>query len=270
MEKRYLDLGGKIRKGVSVEKVIVEDNKAKGVLLKKGETLYSDWVVSTVPVEHCLKDLLENKFSEKKFDFRLADEKTYPIYTFTTAVIKCPKTIKDNTLTIKKYLDTPVIMDREYNHVALRNYSYDETVKGADGYTIIQATIHSDDKMYYWWQERKDNGSYKQEKARMGEILLEIAKSVHPDIADQMQLIDVVTPCTYTRYLNSRHGSFQGFVHTKKGKSLMQNGRIKGLKNFILSGQCIIQSGGLPAAGMSGRFTAQRICHTDKKKFKDF
>ena len=105
---------------------------------------------------------------------------------------------------------------------------------------------------------------------RLREILLEIAKSVHPDRADKMQVIDVVTPCTYERYLNSRHGSFQGFVHTKNGKSLMQNGRIKGLKNFVLAGQCIIQSGGLPTAAMSGRFACQRICHTDKKKFVDF
>ena len=40
-----------------------------------------------------------------------------------------------------------------------------------------------------------------------------------------------------------------------------------GLKNFILAGQYIVQSGGLPSAVMSGRFSAQRICHDDKKKF---
>ena len=270
MEQRYLSLGGKIRKGVTVEKVIVENSCAKGVLLKKGETLLADWVVSTVPVEHCFKDLLQDAFHDKKFDERLADEKTYPIYTFTTAVIKCPKILKDNSLCIKKYLDEPIVMDREYHHLAFRNYSYDETVKGADDSVIIQATVQSNDGMYYWWKKHKNDGTYKEEKRKVGEKFLEIAKTVYPEAADQMQVIDVVTPCTYERYLNSRHGAFQGFVHTSKGKSLMQNGRIKGLNNFILAGQYIIQSGGLPPAAMSGRFAAQRICHSDKKKFVDF
>ena len=81
------------------------------------------------------------------------------------------------------------------------------------------------------------------------------------------EVIDVITPCTYERYLNSRHGCFQGFIHTAKGKSLMQKGLIKGLKRFILAGQWLIQSGGLPPAVMTGRFSAQRICKFDKKKF---
>jgi len=49
----------------------------------------------------------------------------------------------------------------------------------------------------------------------------------------------------------------------------MQNGKVKGLKNFLLSGQWTIRSGGLPPAVMSGRFSAQRICKADKKKFKN-
>ena len=99
------------------------------------------------------------------------------------------------------------------------------------------------------------------------EEFLSIAKETYPDVAEELEIIDVFTPCTYERYLNSRHGSFQGFIHTSKGKALMQNGRLKGLKNFILGGQWLIRSGGLPTAVMSGRFSAQRICHTDKKKF---
>ena len=84
---------------------------------------------------------------------------------------------------------------------------------------------------------------------------------------NEFEVIDVITPCTYERYLNSRHGCFQGFVHTARGKSLMQKGVIKGLKNFILGDQWILQSGGLPPAVISGRFSALRVCKADKKKF---
>jgi hypothetical protein len=48
----------------------------------------------------------------------------------------------------------------------------------------------------------------------------------------------------------------------------MQKGVIKGLKNFILSGQGIFRSGGMPPALITGKFAVQRICKFDKKKFK--
>lgn len=267
MEERYLSLGGKIRKGISVKKVVIDNDVAKGVLLTNDEVLYSDWVVSTTPVEHCLVDLLENKYHDKKFDMRLANEKIYPIYTYTAVAIKCPNTVNDTSLSVKIELDEPIVLDKEYKYLSFRNYGYDKTVKGADNYCVIQVSLHGDDNMYYYWKNIKNSGNYKEEKSRIGELFLSLAKQVYPDVADDLKVIDVVTPCTYERYLNSRHGSFQGFVHTKKGKSLMQNGRIKGLKNFILAGQYIVQSGGLPSAVMSGRFSAQRICHDDKKKF---
>lgn len=267
MEKRYLDLGGVLRKGAPVQKIIVENDVATGVLLKNGEELHADWVVSTTPIEHCLVDLLENKYHDKKFDLRLADEKTYPIYTYTFAAIKCPARVADKSLSINVHAKEPIVMDRAYDRVSFRNYGYDQTVKMADGSCIIQATIHSNDDMYYWWKKVKTDGDYKGQKKRIADELLALAKTVYPDVADELEVIDVVTPCTYERYLNSRHGCFQAFIHTSKGKSLMQNGRLKGLKNFLLAGQWLIQSGGLPPAVMSGRFTAQRICHDDKKKF---
>jgi phytoene dehydrogenase-like protein len=269
MEKRYLELGGKIRKNTSAVKIIVENGVAKGVTLKDGQNLEADWVVSTVPLEHCLNDLLDGKFQDKKFTLRLNDEKTYPIYTYTTAVLKLPDSVKDKSLSIHVPLSTPIVMDMPYDKLSFRNYHYDKTVKTENDKCIVQATIHSNDNMYHWWKEQKENGNYVQTKKRIAEEFLSVAKTVYPDVADQIEVIDVVTPCTYERYLNSRHGSFQGFIHTNKGKALMQNGRLKGLKNFILGGQWIIRSGGLPTAVMSGRFSTQRICHTDKKPFVD-
>lgn len=268
MEARYLALGGKLRKGIAVQKVLVEQNVAKGVLLKNGESVACDWVVSTVPAEHALTHLLEGRYPDKLMDERLKNAEHYPIYTYTTMVLKCPRRMQDKSLSIKLRLQSPIEIDKPYMHLTFRNYAYDETLKGSDEYCVVQATVHSDDKMYFWWKAKKESGEYKAEKARVAQEMLRIAKSVYPDVADEMEVIDVVTPCTYERYLNSRHGCFQGFIHTKHGKSLMQNGRIKGLKGFILAGQWIVQSGGLPPAVMSGRFAAQRICHDDKKKFE--
>ena len=267
MEKRFNSLGGKLTKNAAVEKVLVENGVAIGVKLKNGETLSSDWVVSCVPIEHCLVDLLDGKYHDKQIDLRLKDEKTYPIYTYTTVVLKCPSSVSDKSLSITATLDQPVVFDKEYDRITFRNYSYDKTLKTDGKSCIIQATIHGNDDMYRWWKKVKDSNLYKDKKQEIAEKFLDFAKRLYPDVKDSIEVIDVVTPCTYERYLNSRHGSFQGFIHTSKGKALMRNGKLKGLKNFLLSGQWLIRSGGLPTAVMSGRFSAQRICRMDRKKF---
>lgn len=267
MEKRFLSLGGKIQVNTPVSEVLVENDVAVGVKLENGKSLFADWVISTAPAEYSLSKLLGEKYADKQFAKRIADEQKFPIYTYSIAAIKCPLSVKDKSLSIIKRLHTPIELDVKYDRVAFRNYSYDTTVTSDGNSCIIQAKVHGNDQLYYWWKAKKADGTYKETKKRFGEEMLALAKSVYPDIADKMEVIDVITPCTYERYLNSRHGCFQAFIHTAKGSSIMHNGKIKGLKNFLLCGQWLIQSGGLPPAVMSGRFTAQRICKMDKKKF---
>jgi phytoene dehydrogenase-like protein len=267
MEEYFIELGGVVTKNAEVSNILIDKNTALGVILKNGKVLTSDWVVSTTPVEHCLVNLLANKYHIKKFERRLKDPKTYPIYTYTTVAIKCPINVKEKALSLNVKLNEYITLDKDYDRISFRNFSYDKTVKTTKGYFVLQATVQGNDEMYHWWKDIKENGDYKEVKKQVGKTVLELAKKYFPDVKDQLEIIDVVTPCTYKRYLNSRHGSFQGFVHTSKGKALMQKGRLRKLKNFILGGQWLIQSGGLPTAVMSGKFSAQRICHSDKKPF---
>ena len=267
VEARYLELGGKMRNNAEVAKICVEGKRTMGVTLKNGEFIGADWIVSSTAAEHCLKDLLGGKYAVKKIDKRLADMQTYPTYTYTTAVLKCSADVADIPLSTHVLNPNPVVFDRPYNYATIRNYSYDKTMKAPDGTCVLQVSMHGDDNMYFWWKKAKDEGRYKDEKKKLGETLLALAERYYPQLTGKLEVIDVVTPCTYERYLNSRHGSFQGFVHTSKGKALMERGVVKGIDNFFLSGQCIFQSGGLPPAAFTGRFAAQRICKADKKKF---
>lgn len=264
----YRKLGGSFRLGATVKKVLIEDDRAVGVELANGSTINADWVVSSVAAEHCLKDLLGDKYKVKKMETRYADTKTYPIYTMTIAVLKSTADLSNYPLGLHAIMDKNVYLDKGYDGYALRNYSYDKTLKTPEGSSIMQVQIVGDDDMYYWWKEQKNNGTYKAEKARVAEELIKIISERYPDLDGKLEAIDVITPCTYERYLNTRHGSFQGFVHTAKGKALMQKGVIDGLKGFILSGQCIFQSGGLPPAVITGKFAAQRICKADHVKFQ--
>ncbi len=268
IESRYLSLGGTIRCNAEVERIIVEKDVAKGVKLKNGEELYADWIVSAAPSVHTLQKLLDGKYSLKKIDERLQDVKTYPIYTYTTAVFKVNGDMSNVPLSHKIYINDPIALDKEYHAVVYRNYAYDKTLKAPEGCSVVQATLSGNDDMYFWWKNVKTQGDYNAVKKEIAEKTLAIFLKRYPHLTGKIEVIDVITPMTYQRYLNGRHGSFQGFVQTSKGKALMQKGEIKGLSNFIISGQWLLRSGGLPTAVIMGKFAAQRICKKDKVKFK--
>lgn len=268
IKERYLSLGGELRYGAEVETVNVKDGAATGVTLKNGERLSADWVVAATPAEHTLTKLLGGKYRLKKIDERLKDAKTYPVYTYTTAVFKVNADMTSAPLSHKIYVDEPITLDESHYGVTYRNYSYDKTLKVPEGCSIIQATLNGNDDMYFWWKNIKENGDYRSKKQEIASKLIDVYLTRYPELEGKIEVIDVITPLTYQRYLNGRHGSFQGFVQTSSGKTLMQKGEIKGLDNFILSGQWILRSGGLPPAAITGKFAAQRICKKDKVKFK--
>jgi len=268
MRDKYLSLGGQLRCGAEVSRIKIENGAAVGVWLTSGEELAADWVVSAAPSEHTLKKLLSGKYILKKIDDRLKDRLTYPIYTYTTAVFKVNADMKNAPLSHKIYVDEPIELNENHYGITYRNYSYDETLKAPDCCSVVQATLGGNDNMYFWWKGVKADGQYREKKKEIGQKLLDVYVKNYPHLAGKVEVIDVITPLTYQRYLNGRHGSFQGFVQTSKGKSLMQKGEIKGLKGFIISGQWLLRSGGLPPAAITGKFAAQRICKKDKIRFK--
>ena len=268
IREKYLSLGGELRCGAEAEEILVSNNRAYGVRLASGEEIFADWVVAATPVEHTLKKLLSGKYPLKKIDERLADRETYPIYTYTTAVLKVSDSMEGKPLSEKIYFEEPITLENDRFAVTYRSYGYDKSMRTSGGATVVQATLSGDDNSYFWWENVKNSGQYEAKKAEIAERIIEIYTEKHPELCGKIELIDFVTPLTYQRYLNGRHGSFQAFVQTSKGKSLMQKGMISGLSGFVLSGQWILQSGGLPPAGITGRFAAQRICHADGVKFK--
>lgn len=268
IKDKYISLGGALRCNAEVACVKIENGEAVSVMLANGEEIAADWVVSATPSEHTLKKLLGGKYLLKKIDDRLKDRAKYPIYTYTTAVFKVNADMKGAPLSHKIYTDEPIVLNEKHYGVTYRNYSYDESLKTPEGYSVIQATVGGNDDMYFWWKDIKERGDYAAKKQEIAEELLALYIKRYPQLAGKVEIIDVITPLTYQRYLNGRHGSFQGFVQTSKGKALMQKGEIKGLKRFILSGQWLLRSGGLPPAVITGKFAAQRICKKDKVPFK--
>lgn len=263
--RRARALGCNIVTGSGVKEIIVEDNEAKGVVLENGLKVRADYVISTMDANFALEKLLGGKYPVKAYHFRNKDRKAYPIYTYTITALKVHADISHlpHDAVIKRSFDlgTPV------DSLSLRNFSYDETLKGKDGSTVMQACIIGLDEMYDYWKGHREIGTYRARKAEIGREFQQIAEEYYPELKGKTEIIDVVTPLTYERYLNTRHGTFQAYIATAGAKTLAPRNYIPGLKNFVLSGQWLMRSGGLPPAAFNGRFAIQRICKWEGKEF---
>ena len=149
----------------------------------------------------------------------------------------------------------------------MTHYAY-EPEFAPQGHTVITFAINQfQQELMAWETLYKDKEAYKKEKKRIGEAVIKAIENRFPQMVGKLKLLDVVSPQTYEHYCNAYRGAFMGFWPTLSGKSLQLTGRIKGLKNMVLSGQWLQPPGGLPIAVITGKDTIMRLCKKLKRPF---
>ena len=264
--KTFISKGGKVVYNSEIDHILIEDNKATGIVLKDNSVINSDFVISSCDAHHTIYNLLEGKVYDKYFEERFNNKKDYPLNAGLQVSYKLNKVLYNYPKMINFEITPYKLGELVIDNITIRNHSFDNTLnKSIATLTIL---IDSDDSVYEYLSSlsKKD---YLNEKEKLGNHLLkEIKRYVNLSDSD-IELIDVSTPLTYERYTNAYHGSYMSFITTKKSKGLMRKGLIKGLDNFAMAGQWIMSPGGLPIALFSGKFAVMRICKMDNKKFID-
>ena len=79
---RLDQLGGRLRLGAKVEKILVEHDAAVGVQLTGGETIAADWVISAADGRATIYDMLGGKYADPRTDKRYDTDtmETFPSY----------------------------------------------------------------------------------------------------------------------------------------------------------------------------------------------
>jgi phytoene dehydrogenase-like protein len=146
--------------------------------------------------------------------------------------------------------------------------TYDPTLAPA-GKSIIVTTIMSN--FPYWEKLYEDKDKYKEEKQRIADMVVAAMEARFPQIAGNVEVVDVATPITYKKFTNNWQGSFEGWLLTTDNMSSMagkgMSKTLPGLDGFYMIGQWVMPGGGLPGAAQSGRDIIQIICHKEKKPF---
>ena len=262
---RFKSVGGTLKCNTPVKEIVVENDKACGVILEDGTRVDADYVISAIDVHYTLHNLLNNKYAKEFYSKRFDDREKNPLSLGIVASYKVTKDMSNEPKMIEFPIEPFNIGKTTVNVLNPRNHAFDPTLnKGCSTITVL---IRVGDDLYDSYKSMTKE-EYLNEKNRIGEIirghLIEFFK-LKPE---EIKFIDMATPITYERYCNAYRGSYQSFVTTGSHEKLMDTGLIPGLKNFVIAGQWVMPPGGLPIALFTGRHAAYRITRWEKRKFK--
>jgi phytoene dehydrogenase-like protein len=266
IEKRYLELGGKINYKSRVARISVENDSVNGIVLDSGEEYTSDIVVSAADGHSTIFDMLEGKYMDAKIKGYYDSYETFPSYLLVSFGVA--KKFDDYPRAIILFPEPPLTTDRisKYEGVMVRIFSFDPTL-APEGKTVITVWILTREHEYWDDLKRTTPEQYEAEKNRIAEEVLELLEKRFEDVRSKVEMTDVCTPATFMKYTSNWKGSFEGWLWTPRvGRGGMSK-VLPGLDNFYMAGHWVEPGGGLPTAMKSGRDVAQIICKRDKKKF---
>ena len=261
MVEKFEKLGGKISYKKRVEKIIVENNSAKGVILKDGSKIIADYVIGTADGYTTIYKMLEGKFVNKKIDFAYKNWELFtPLVQVSFGINKAIES------------DAPIIMNvskglrigrtkLDYGFSVI-NYSYDRTM-APDGKTTI--VLRYETPWLLW--ENLEGEEYKNEKIQIEKDAIACLELIYPSISEHIEVIDIATPKTDVRYTGVKDGAYEGFMPTKENMMRTLDMQLPKLRNFYMAGQWLFPGGGLPPSAKTGKWTVQLICKKEKQHF---
>jgi len=272
IERRYLDLGGEIHYKSRVSKILVEadpsgrGHQAVGVQLADGTEHRADIVISAADGHATIFDMLDGKYISSKIQGYYDELPLFP--PLIHIALGVARTFDDEPYSIEGTnfpLDEPVtIAGRKLTRLPVHIYNFDPTL-APEGKTLLRVMLMSE---YEYWKElRQDLKRYKAEKKQIADTVIALLDRRYPGLAAQVEMVDVATPMTFERYTGNWKGNHQGWLPTTKTFNMRMSKTLPGLGTFYMAGQWVEPGGGLPMAGVSGRYVTQIICKQDKRPF---
>jgi len=263
----YKSLGGEARTNAKVESFDIKNGKVEAVILKNGERIEADYIISACPINVLLQDILKGEYPDEYFDKRLNNEKDHPLFSNAVVYFGCKgetSDIHDNG--ILRVRDFKVAR-RNHNGILFHHYGH-EVGFAPEGHFVSQAMVMQYGADFDVWKKYNDESpaKYREEKMKFATAVMERLEERYPVLKGKMEILEVLTPLSFYKRCGAYKGAYMSFIRTPIAGTENHNGRINGISNLHVGGQWGL-TGGMPAAVTSGRFAVQRMCKDAGVKF---
>jgi len=263
IEEQFRRLGGSIRFRAKVDKIIVENGRAAGVVLEGGEKVKSDIVISAADGRATIFGMLGGKFLSDKI--RKAYESYKPFPSYVQVSLGIGSAFLDQPGFMSVSLDREIEIDPQtrVNTLSFRIFNFDPTFAPA-GKTSVVCFIPTYNHAYWVSSRASDRAKYESDKKRISDEVSRVFEGEFPDAKGKIEVVDVASPATVIRYTGNWKGSFEGWLMTPATGIRQLPAILPGLKDFYMVGQWISPGGGLPSGLMTARAVSRRVCRDNR------
>ena len=274
LERRYTGLGGEIRYGARVSRILTQRtgaaDRAAGVELADGAQERAEVVISAADGHATIYEMLDGAYIDDALRGVYEREELplfFPILFISVGVAREfadePQRISGLHFAVDEPIGAGAVHKQE---LEARINNFDPSMAPA-GKTVITTILEADGE--YWCELReRDRQAYAAEKARIGDAVVRALDGRFPGLKDQVEMVDVATPATTVRYTGNWRASFEGWLPTPGYLTKGLPRRLPGLDDFYMVGQWVQPGGGLPTGVMTAREVLQLICARDGVAFQ--
>lgn len=264
MADLFKQTGGELHLKSRVKKLIMEDNRVKGIELEDGTSHLADHVIWAGDGHTLIYEILGGKY---------VDETIRNIYENWTAVkpivhvmMGVDRDLSEEPHRIIFEPDEPItIAGREYRWLTMIHHCFDPSM-APEGKSVVE--VWYDTEYDYWEELYRDREAYRAEKNRIAEYTIRQLERRWPGFASQVEVTDVPTPATYFRYTGNWKGSPDGWYVTPDNMINTDPMRtLPGLDGLQMVGQWTAPFTGTVIASVSGRQAIQMLCKEGGRRF---
>jgi phytoene dehydrogenase-like protein len=265
IERRFVTLGGDIRYQMKAKSILVENNRAVGVLFSDGSELRADIVVSNAYGPATIYDMLGGQYTNRAIrNYYAAPEDRVEMGIHVGLGVA--RSFPEEPHAVVLRLDPPVEIDDEVRRTLyLQTFAYDASLAPA-GKSVIKVLLPT--SYNRWASLHRTHRDYQTAKDRVAQAVIAQLAKRFDGIEHQIEVMDVATPMTFAGYT----GSGRGFKFSMKqmvlalfaGRKLSQS--LPGLENFYMVGQWAGMPG-VPLVAAMGRDVVRQMCNRDGRRF---
>jgi phytoene dehydrogenase-like protein len=260
LEHSYRSLGGEVELHATVDEILVEDGKARGVRLADGTMRTGDFIVSTSSTPETVLRLLGGRYDADATVHRMRDWKMFDPIVLCSFGVEQPYSDAPGLLSLDG-LEPQQIAGRTEERLYVRVCN-DDASYGPAGHCVLQCMVPTS---YDFWATCGDR--YSTEKDTVARAVLQRLEPHFPKLAASVRMTDLATPLTYWNMARSWRGAFEGWMPTAESLFGHVRKELTGVTGLYLAGQWVEPGGGVPTAILSGRQAAQLLCERDGRTF---
>lgn len=257
----FTQAGGEVRFNCGVEKILTQDGKVCGVRLETGETVSCDAVVSNASPLITFNKLLDIETLplpvQQDFKSRRMGTSAFVIYLGLDCT---PQELGIDTASsfIYETMDEEAIHQRMESFDAplggmLTCYNLEDPDFAPTGKSqVVLVCLQYGDV----WQAVAPE-DYVETKYQFAEKLIEVIEKVFPKVRQYIEEVEVATPLTMMRYLNTPGGAIYGFQQSAQDSALLRE-RLDNVSGLYIAGSWT-SMGGFQPTYMAGESTARAV-----------